>query len=95
MSSHTQRITWQDFSLFLRTVRLKQGLSQERLAKLLGCDRTYIWRLENRNDRRPSRVFLRHLAGTCTLSRSEMAQLAGFESLRMYHCDDIDVELRL
>jgi transcriptional regulator with XRE-family HTH domain len=74
-------VTWEDFGAFLRHVRRRQGVSQDRLAAGLGCHRTYIWRLES-GHRRPSRFFLRLLMRTYPLTTGEQRLLMEFEHLR-------------
>lgn len=84
-------LVWQDFGGFLRRMRQRRGLSQERLAEQLGCHRTYIWRLEHCHNR-PSNVFLHNLKMTFELSSQETTLLAGFEYLRSYHRDEVEIE---
>ena len=74
-------INWQDFGPFLRHLRRSRGISQDRLARQLGCDRTYIWRLE-RGARHPSTFMLRLLMHCVPLSASEREWLRAFEHLR-------------
>jgi transcriptional regulator with XRE-family HTH domain len=78
------------FGEVLRRLRKRQGLSRERLAKLLGCDRTYIWRLES-GCNRPSRMFLYHLKNTCVLMDQDARLLLGFLQLHEYHCDELEL----
>ena len=68
--SPSRAVTWQDFGKFLQHVRRRRGISQERLALLLGCHRTHIWRLEHGKNR-PSNVFLHCLKGACPLMEHE------------------------
>lgn len=75
------RINWQDFGPFLRSLRRGRGISQDRLAGQLGCGRTYIWRLEH-GTRRPSTFMLRLLMHCVPLSASEHERLHAFEQLR-------------
>ena len=75
------RINWQDFGPFLRRLRRSRGISQDCLARQLGCDRTYIWRLE-RGTRHPSTFMLRLLMHCVPLSVSEHEWLRTFEQLR-------------
>jgi len=42
----SERVVEQAFGRLLRQWRLDRGLSQERLAELSGCDRSYLSRLE-------------------------------------------------
>lgn len=87
----TQRVTWQDFRTLLRMVRERHGLSQEQLAKSLGCHRSHIWRLEN-GIRRPSKVFLYALARTCALTPTEVRLFSAFELLCEYRCEEVELE---
>ncbi|MFI5277374.1 MAG: helix-turn-helix domain-containing protein [Ktedonobacterales bacterium] len=80
-------ISWSDFGPFLKRLRMRRGLSQERLAERLGCDRTYIWRLEHSRNH-PSRIFLHDLEQTIVLTAQEAAALARFMSLRAYSTDE-------
>lgn len=86
----TIHISWQRFGEILLRLRKRQGLSQERLAHLLGCDRTYIWRLEQGRNR-PSRMFLHHLRNTCVLTPRDSRLLLGFMQLHEYHCDELEL----
>ena len=83
-------VSWQKFGEFMRRLRVRQGLSQERLAHLLGCDRTYIWRLEQGRNR-PSRIFLYHLRNTCVVTPQDSRILLGFMQLHEYHCDELEL----
>ena len=87
----TIHVSWQMFGKVLLRVRRRQGLSQERLAQLLGCSRNYIWRLEQGRNR-PSRMFLHHLKNTCTLTSQDLRILAGFIKLHEYRCDELELE---
>lgn len=80
LTLQTQDVTWQDFGRFLQHVRRRRGISQERLALLLGCHRTHIWRLEHGRNR-PSNVFLHSLKGACPLMDQEAEMLAKFIEL--------------
>ncbi len=83
-------VSWQMFGEVLLRLRKRQGLSRERLAKLLGCDRTYIWRLESGRNR-PSRMFLHHLRNTCVATPQDSRLLHGFMLLHEYHCDELEL----
>lgn len=83
-------VSWQTFGEVLRRLRKRQGLSRERLAKLLGCDRTYIWRLESGRSR-PSRMFLHHLRNTCVVTDQDSRILLGFMQLHEYHCNELEL----
>ena len=76
-------ILWSDFGPFLKRLRVRLGISQERLAAQLGCDRTYIWRLEHGRNH-PSRIFLHDLEQTIVLTAQEAAALERFVSMRAY-----------
>lgn len=78
------------FGEILLRLRKRQGLSQERLAQLLGCDRTYIWRLEQGRNR-PSRMFLHHLRNTCVVTAQDSRLLLGFVQLHEYHCNELEL----
>jgi len=75
-------VTWDDFGVFLQRLRRRRGLSQERMADLLGCHHISIWRLEHRQ-RHPSKLFLHNLEHTCTLTEQEKRLLAAFVLLHM------------
>ena len=83
-------VSWQKFGETLRRLRIRQGLSQDRLAHLLGCDRTYIWRLEHGRNR-PSRMFLHHLRNTCVGTAHDSRILLGFMQLHEYRCDELEI----
>ncbi len=84
--SMEQRIVWDSFGPFFRRMRKRRGISQENLSRLLGCHRTYIYRLEH-GERHPSRLFLRLLIQVCMPSEEELATLRRFELLRQQQCD--------
>ena len=77
-------VGWTDFARFLQQVRRRRGLSQEKLAEVLGCDRTYIWRLEHSRNR-PSRIFVHNLQQSFALTAQEVSQLTCYTSLREQH----------
>lgn len=87
-SAMTSSVTRRDFGVFLQRVRRRRGISQDTLATLLSCHRTYIWRLEHGRNY-PSRIFLRNLELTCALTAEETAMLAVFKRLREYPYDDL------
>ena len=71
-----QQLRWQDFPGFM-----------QRLAELLGCDRTYICKLEHAENR-PSTVFLHNFLQTgqtdiLALTTEEIETLSAFTLLRM------------
>lgn len=74
-------VTWQEFGPFLRRIRRRRGISQEALAQMLKCHRTYIWRLEHGRNR-PSSIFLHNLRMTITLAPQEVEAFNEFEILR-------------
>lgn len=82
------RVAWHNFGGVLQHIRLRQGLSQERFAQLLACDRTYIWRLEH-NRNRPSRMFLHNLMMTCKLTVEDTTMLVNYLRLREYDRDEL------
>lgn len=84
-------VTWSDFGPFLKRLRMRRGISQQRLAAQLGCDRTYIWRLEHGRNH-PSRIFLRSLGQTYALAIEEAAAVASFVSLRVFALDGSPME---
>lgn len=81
MAAMEQELTWQEFGSFLRKLRQRRGISQEKLAAMLGCHRTYIWRLEHGRNH-PSNIFLHNLKLTCAMSLAEIDLFAQFEQLR-------------
>lgn len=81
MNALKQTVAWQDFGPFLRKLRKRRGISQENLALMLGCHRTYIWRLEHGRNH-PSSMFLHNLKLTCQLAPAEIPLFALFEQLR-------------
>lgn len=85
----SEAMTWLDFGAFLQRLRRRRGISQEKLASMLQCHRTYIWRLEHGRNR-PSSIFLHSLKATCSLNGEEVALLEAFEQMRRHHCDEID-----
>lgn len=78
-----QDVSWLGFGAFFQGLRQRIGLSQERMAHLLHCDRTYVWKLEH-SRHRPSRIFLHNLQQTCALTAEENATLRAFVLLRSY-----------
>lgn len=62
-------------------VRRRRGISQERMAEMLGCHRISIWRLEH-GLRYPSSLFLRNLGLSYPLTESEAESLSKFIELR-------------
>jgi transcriptional regulator with XRE-family HTH domain len=90
--STTTRVTWEDFGPFLRRIREHQGVSQERLARHLGCHRVHIYRLEH-GRRHPSKLLLRSLRHmpTLELSLEETDYLGLFELLLEYRCSALDI----
>ena len=82
-----RQVRWQDFPGFMQRMRRRRGLSQQRLAELLGCDRTYICKLEHAQNC-PSAVFLHNCLQTgqtdiLALTTEEIEVLSGFILLRM------------
>jgi transcriptional regulator with XRE-family HTH domain len=85
-------ITWKHFGPWLRRVRTRQGLSQERLAHLLDYDRIYLWRLEKGERLHPSRKFLTQLRRTLTLAPTDARILDQFIQMADSHCDHTEVD---
>ena len=81
MNVMEQTVAWQDFGLFLRKLRQRRGISQENLALMLGCHRTYTWRLEHGRNC-PSSIFLHNLKLTCDLAPAQVVIFKLFEQLR-------------
>ena len=79
-------VSMSEFGPFLHSIRIRTGLSQERLADLLGCTRIHLWRLEH-GHRRPGKQFLRLLPHACALLPHEHAKLKIFEELVVYHAE--------
>lgn len=82
-----RKVRWQDFPGFMQRLRRRRGLSQQRLSELLGCDRTYICKLERARNR-PSGVFLHNFLQTgqtdiLALTTEEIETLSAFALLRM------------
>lgn len=90
--SSTTRITWDDFGPFLRRIRKNHCISQEHLARHLGCHRVHIYRLEH-GSRHPSKVLLRLLRHVppLALTLADSQQLDLFELLLEYRCSALDV----
>lgn len=72
-----QRVSWDDFGPFLVSQRRRRGLSQDRLAAVLGCHRTTIWRVEKGKER-PTLLFLRGIERVGTLAERELELLSMF-----------------
>ncbi|SRR5579885_1942148 len=83
--------TWNDFRGWLQGVRKRQGLSQEKLAELMGCTQNYIWRLE-KGERCPSKEFLRLLGYELPLTVSERQRLTTFLHMAEYCREDFKRE---
>jgi len=75
------KITWQHFGPWLRRVRTRQGLAQERLAQQIDYDRIYLWRLEKGTRCHPSRKMLAQLGRALRLAPEDAKMLAYFQSL--------------
>jgi transcriptional regulator with XRE-family HTH domain len=67
------------FSKVLRELRLKNKLSQEKLAELCDLDRTYISLLE-RGLRQPTLITIFKLASALNLSASEFIKQIEFQN---------------
>lgn len=82
MVSNEQRtVTWEDFGPFLRRLRRRRGLSQERFAELLGCHRITVWRIE-KGQECPSLLVLRGIERVIGLGEGEERWLTAFLELR-------------
>lgn len=88
MISKRRRITWADFGSFLSQLRRRRGLSQERLAALLGFHCITIWRVEQGKER-PTIHLLRGIERMADLTRHEMHWLAAFIELRETHAEAV------
>src|SRR5260370_36795020 len=75
MACEKMHITWADFGPFLGRLRRRRGLSQERVAALLGCHRITVWRIE-RGETRPSILFLRSVERITGLAEHEARWVA-------------------
>jgi transcriptional regulator with XRE-family HTH domain len=84
--------TWQYFGPWLRRVRTRQGLSQERLAQAMDYTRIYIWRLEKGERLHPSRKFLMQLRRTLPLTPTDGQILDQFLQLAEYRCDRLEAD---
>jgi transcriptional regulator with XRE-family HTH domain len=85
------QITRKDFGPFLRRLRTRQGLSQEKLAEIMGCNRIHIWRLEH-GERHPSRVFLKSLSNLGLIrDAADQQLLRALEQVIEYHWDGDDI----
>ena len=90
MAAPNQRVTWQDFSIFLGRLRRRRGLSQQRFADTIGCNRITVWKLE-KGRCTPSQLFLHNLARSGILNEQEETLLTAFEELRELHLIACDV----
>ena len=64
-----------NYGMKLKEARRKKGLSQERLAELLQCDRSKISRIENAESPCLDFIFLRNLAENLCLSVDDLLDL--------------------
>lgn len=90
MATPQQRIRWQDFGIFLGRLRQNRGLSQQRFADAIGCNRITIWKLE-KGQYRPSQLFLHNLARSVVLDGQEQTLIEAFERLRESHMTAYDL----
>lgn len=79
------------FGIWLRTLRERENLSQQRLADTLGCNRIHVWRLEN-GQRNPSRMLLHALERILSLAAEDRETLIAFKQMMEYDCDAIYLE---
>ncbi len=85
-----QRISWQDFGFFLGQLRRRRGLSQQRFADAVGCNRITIWKLEKGRSK-PSQLLLHNLARSCALTEQEERMIEAFEQLHESHLASYDL----
>ena len=68
---------WSDLRQWLQQTRRRRGLSQEKMAALIGYTPNYIWRVE-KGKRHPSKAFLQLLGYKMSLTGAEIARLEAF-----------------
>jgi len=78
------------FGVWLKVLRERQNLSQQKLAEALGCNRIHVWRLEN-GQRYPSRILLHSLERIFPTIEDKRI-LKAFEQMVEYDCDKIYLE---
>ncbi len=78
---------WLNFGSNLQSARLAAQYSQQQLANLVGCHRSYITLLEA-GKRCPSVKMIRILAATCPQLLQDREGLTYFEELARYHIYD-------
>ena len=66
------------FGAYLRRARERSGLSQARLAKLIGVDNSRILRLERGDTRKPDADFLSNIVDVLGLDLFEVYEKAGY-----------------
>lgn len=91
MQREAVSVKWQDFAGFLQQLRLRRGLSQDRLAQLLRCSRIHIWRLEHCK-RYPSGILLQLIRERCVPADHEDEMLRAFEYLHEFHLQRIELD---
>ncbi|SRR5579871_84390 len=80
-----------DFRRWLQRTRRQQGLSQAKLAALMGCTANYIWRLE-KGERHPSKEFLQLLRYKLPLTTADMPVLEAFLQMMQYRGNGFERE---
>jgi transcriptional regulator with XRE-family HTH domain len=85
-----QTVSWNDFPITLRRVRQQNGLTQLKVADLLGYDRIHIWRLEH-GRRRPSKAFLHAFVRVCPPKEADVRLWTAFERMLEYRLEDADL----
>ncbi len=75
---------WQNFGSSLQSARIAAQYSQQQLADLVGCHRSYITMLES-GKRCPSVKMIRMLAVACPQMLQDQESLTYFEELARYH----------
>jgi transcriptional regulator with XRE-family HTH domain len=78
------------FGAWLKVLRERQNLSQQKLAEALGCNRIHVWRLEN-GRRYPSRILLHSLERIFPAIEDKRI-LNAFAQMVEYDCDEIYLE---
>lgn len=79
------------FGTWLKVLRERQNLSQQRLAEALGCNRIHVWRLEN-GRRYPSRILLHSLERLFPPTIEDKRIFNAFEQMVEYDCDKVYLE---
>ncbi len=72
----------------IRSYRLKQGLSQERLAEYSGCHPTYIGQIE-RGEKNATMDSIERICTALNISMSEL-----FDKISSHECDETAIPLK-